>query len=121
MSSFSCNCGAVVCDDDAPTSFIVAYSQPVLASIESRIAKSIAEFIATGDGSARAHWIAGYFHSGYPADEPDEIVIEDIVTRELNDGFESMFRCPSCDRLWVFDRMNDQWISYRVERGHAGP
>ena len=119
MSSFSCNCGAVVRDDVATASSIVAYPQPVLTSIESRIAKSIADFLATGDVSARADWIVGYFDTAYPANQPDEMIIEDIVTRELNDGFESMFRCPSCDRLWVFDRTSDQWISYRVERGQA--
>lgn len=99
----------------------MAYPQPVLNSIESRIAKTIADFLATGEGPARADWIAVYFDTGYLADEPDEMVIEDIVTRELNDGFEAMFRCPSCDRLWVFDRTSDQWISYRVERGQACP
>lgn len=119
MSSFSCNCGAVVRDEDSPDANIVAYPQPVLALIVSRITKSVVEFQATADAPARSAWLAAYFHASYPADEPDANVIEDIVDSELNDGFESIFRCPSCDRLWIFDRMNEKWTSYLIEQSQT--
>src|SRR4051812_6192936 len=100
MSSFHCLCRAAFRDDDAPDASLVAYPLPVLSAIEGRIAESVAAFHAAGGGLARAAWLAGHFHASYPADEPDRGVVEDIVSRELNEGFVALFRCPTCGRLW---------------------
>lgn len=116
MSRFFCSCTAITQDDDFPDAQFVAYPQPVRIKIEERIAESVAKYFASASGPERIHWLADYFHAGYPTDLSDKDVIEDIVTKESMDGLISMFRCPVCDRLWLCDPVTELWESFRPER-----
>jgi hypothetical protein len=95
MSRFLCICGAVFRDEEEPPgASCVAYPLDELVAIESRIAKYVADFATARDQTAREAWLKGHFHEGYLTDGTDREVIEDIVIRELDDGFVAMFRCP---------------------------
>jgi hypothetical protein len=114
-----CACGATFTDDEVSDASCVAYSLPALAALESRIAVSIEAYLATETNTARAAWLASHFVGGYPNDEPRQAVIEDIVIRELNDGFTALFRCPACGRILLCDPATNIWTSYYPEPGES--
>ena len=120
MSSFLCVCGARFRDEDEPPgASCVAYPLHELDAIESRIAEYAADFVSHRDEAARSAWLGSHFHERYPTEVPDRGVIEDIVSRELNDGFIAMFRCPSCNRVALCDPQSKEWAFFRPERTAA--
>jgi hypothetical protein len=78
----------------------------------------VTAFLGVRDSPGRVAWLKTYFNicALYPADEPDRNVIEDIIRRELNSGFSSQFRCPSCGRLAIQDALSGLWEFYLPER-----
>ncbi|HXT58060.1 MAG TPA: hypothetical protein VN699_05465 [Pirellulales bacterium] len=118
MSIFHCVCG-VVNDDEAPDASCVAYPLPAFIAAESRVVASVAAFFAADSGVARAGWLAAHFGMDYPTDECDRVVVEDIVSREFNDGFIAMFRCLSCGRVWLCDPITNE--GHRFAPSEARP
>jgi hypothetical protein len=118
MPNFRCACGASFRDEAEGDAGLVAYPLPLLGAAESRIAEAICAFLAAGE--SRTAWIASHFGAGYPAEESDRGIIEDIVSRELNAGFTAMFRCPSCNRVALCDPESNAWAFFRPEQEEAG-
>jgi hypothetical protein len=118
MLRFLCICGAVFRDDEEPPgASCVAYPLDELSAIEARIAKYVASLAAARSEAAREAWLKGHFDGVYPTDATDLEVIEDIIGRELNEGFIAMFRCPSCNRVGLCDPGSKAWAFYRLEPG----
>jgi len=119
MSSFRCPCGASFRNEAEDDASFVAYSLPALGAAESRIAEAVRAFFAADAAASRAKWLASYFGEGYPREEEDRGIIEDIVSRELNREFIAMFRCPSCGRVALSDHDPKAWVFFRREQGQA--
>jgi hypothetical protein len=115
VSKFRCVCRTVTRDEDEPPGArCVAYPTGVLNTAAARIGADAAAFMSQTDVAGRAAWLAAHFGPGYPKDQPDHSVIEDIVSRELNDGFIPMHRCRECGRIALHE--GGGWTFCRPER-----
>jgi hypothetical protein len=99
MSTFKCTCGALISDVEYPgeTEYVVVQQSrydTVLSVVGARLA-SFAESSAKGD------WIQAEFGSEYPRDATTAEVAEDLLTRELTTSSQHMFRCKSCQRMYL--------------------
>ena len=114
VSNFKCHCGCVT-DDDGSTSATsyVAYDIGELNAAETRVAAHAAAFMRQMDDEGRTAWLSSYFGPDYPTSLADHEVIEDITSRELNEGFTAMYRCPDCGRIALL--RPGGWAFYRPE------
>jgi hypothetical protein len=117
MSYFRCACGADFQNEAQDDASFVAYSLPALGAAELRIAEAICALFAADDATSRADWLTSYFGEGYPREADDGGIIEDIVGRELNREFVSMFRCPTCGRVAVNEHDPAAWVFFQREHG----
>ena len=113
MGSFTCQCGVVTYEaDEPPDASGVLYSLDELFETEARLANRLASFVALQTGPERTAWLASYFGVGYPEDLSDQEVIADIVSRELDESFTPVFRCPACRRIAAKEEGRDGWVFY---------
>ena len=116
MPNFGCACGAVIGEgNEPPGANCVAYTLGVLNAAEARIGLHAAAFWNEGRGTGRAAWLASYFGPDYPRHSADREVIEDIASRQLNEGFIPMFRCHNCGRIAL--KGANGWTFYCPELG----
>lgn len=114
MSQFLCICGKVTHSDDEPRDASgVLHSIADLHEAENRITRLLADYFGSGD---RPAWIRGNFDFPYPEDASDREVISDIVSRELDATFTSVFRCPHCGRIAMKGSEETEWKFFEAAR-----
>ena len=118
MSSFTCICGHVTHDrDEPPGTTLVAYSLPNLNKIEHRITKKISEFLALPAGEQCLAWQHSFYETDEIREQSTLEVIEDIVSREFNESFLAVYRCPACNRIAMKDASDSDgpWLFFHPE------
>jgi hypothetical protein len=112
--SFSCICGALTSDENEPPGTnCVAYPLSLLIAAEAGIGVNAAAFMSQTDGAGRTAWLASYFSPDYPQTLENHEVIKDIASRELNEDFTPMYRCPECERIALKEAGG--WTFYRPD------
>jgi hypothetical protein len=114
MSQFSCICGKVTHSDDEPRDASgVLYSIADLRDTEERITRLLCDYVSSGD---RRAWIRANFEFPYLEDASDRDVISDVISRELNATFVSVFRCPHCGRISMKGSEETKWKFFEAAR-----
>ncbi len=109
MPSFTCSCGTSCRDDEAQSG--VLFRLTVLAELERKIAREVAEFLAA-EVDRKESIVRARFGKGYPPSLGDVEVVEDIVAQLINHSrFRSVFECPNCGRIALADS-NGNWTFY---------
>jgi hypothetical protein len=114
MSQFSCICGKVTHSDDEPRDGSgVLHSITDLQEAESRITRLLADYFGSAD---RRAWVRANFEFPYPDDASEREVISDIISRELDAAFTSVFRCPHCGRIGMKSSEGTDWKFFEAVR-----
>ena len=92
------------------------YSIADLQEIEERIARLVTEFMAAADKGA---WVRAYFGDSYSEDVTGHEMVSDVVSRELNRSFTSVFKCPHCGRFAMKHSDEQEWQFFEAVR-HGG-
>ena len=114
MSKLICKCGHVISDQGTPSPFEgilfseVAYEQ--LLSIAGSILSRLKEAESKG---VRTTWIDQELGEGYPDDVSDSELLEDLLSREMQDSSISVSRCKICGRIHLQKRPgSDEYTSF---------
>ena len=99
MSTFKCTCGRLISDVKYPADFdYVVLQQRSYDSLLRALGVRLAEFVQS---VSKSDWINSEFGPDYPKDAEIGEVAEDLLTRELTSSSQHMFRCESCQRLYL--------------------
>jgi anion-transporting ArsA/GET3 family ATPase len=116
MSTFTCVCGNVTCDDAEPDgTSLVAYPVETLSSNESRIAQRVAAYVALDSNEARLEQQRKFYAVEEMPEQQSRDFVEDLVTYEMNSGSVAIYRCPACHRIAVKEDEASGWKFFRPE------
>lgn len=102
MSKLACICGNVISDVHYPSpSDSILISEASLGEVLSFAGKLLTDLKKADGEGRRAEWIHRHFNSGYPQDATDPEILEDSLSRKLNDLAICVVKCTSCGRLHV--------------------
>ena len=103
LKDIPCEGGAAFISDHAKEAFVDA------------CAKELADFVAAVAGGRRAEWIVNVLPSGYE-DYSDEVVITDLISRQMDARFRSLLECPACGRIYMENvRQGNRFVGFKPE------
>lgn len=122
MSQFTCTCGHVISDVHHPSPAEgVLFSEASLEQFLSIAGAILADLKKAESEDRRLSWIKNRLDEGYPDDASDSELIEDLLSRQVNDLAVSTVRCESCGRLHVQEKSgSNDYISFAQDAGFPG-
>jgi hypothetical protein len=102
MSKFVCVCGHVISEVQY-TSRVgsTMLSETSLAEVLSYAGRLLTDLREADKEGRRSDWINRHFNSEYPQDATDAEILEDSISRKINNLALCVVKCTSCGRLHV--------------------
>jgi len=106
MSTITCTCGHVISDrsQPSPTEGIL-FSETAFEQFLTYAGRTLSLLKQAESEGTRSAWIISELGETYPDDASDSEVIEDLLSREMQNHSVSVTRCESCRRIHLQDEV----------------
>ncbi len=101
MSKIRCKCGHSIVDQSNNLPYKAYFFRDSEDESYYDYIDEISGFIESIKNNTRDEWITNYFPGAYPLDEPDALVIADIITSKQRKFISEMYQCENCGRLLI--------------------
>ena len=101
MSKIRCKCGHSIVDQSNNLPYKAYFFRDLDTENYHDYIDEISSFIESIKNNTRDEWITNYFPGAYPLDEPDAIVISDIIESKQRKFISEMYQCENCGRLLI--------------------
>lgn len=101
MSKIRCRCGHSIVDQANNLLYKAYFFRDSEIENYHDYIDEISSFIESIKNNTRNEWINNYFPGAYPLDEPDAIVITDIIEFKQRKFTSDMYQCEDCGRILI--------------------